>query len=123
MPNTCRSPLNMSHEDANLFLNFWNLNQTFYLNGVTTLFRFERLLHILKQRSPLAIISEETFISGVHVLNQPRDIMQEMGELRIRGGGFGILLNKMRLQMRYAFMALLSQNRVSLFNESLLELM
>ena len=43
------------------------------------------------------MISEDTFISGVRVLDQGPDIMQEMGELKIRGGGFRILLNKMRL--------------------------
>lgn len=29
--SNCRSPLNLGTSDTNLFLNFWNLNQTFYL--------------------------------------------------------------------------------------------
>ena len=120
---SCRSPLNMGHDDANLYPNFWNLNQTFYLKGVTTKFRFNRLLHILRQRCPLAVISEDTFISGVRVIENPRDLLHEIGVLKTRGEGFRLLLDKMRLQMRYAFMALLSQNRVSLYNDTILMLM
>ena len=31
--SNCRSPLNMKDEDCGLFLNYWNLNQTFFLKG------------------------------------------------------------------------------------------
>eukprot|EP00353_Schmidingerella_taraikaensis_P016403 CAMPEP_0185620060 /NCGR_PEP_ID=MMETSP0436-20130131/52836_1 /TAXON_ID=626734 ORGANISM="Favella taraikaensis, Strain Fe Narragansett Bay" /NCGR_SAMPLE_ID=MMETSP0436 /ASSEMBLY_ACC=CAM_ASM_000390 /LENGTH=78 /DNA_ID=CAMNT_0028260119 /DNA_START=285 /DNA_END=521 /DNA_ORIENTATION=+ len=59
-PHTCRSPLNMGHEEANLFLNFWNLNQSFYLKGVTTKARFNKLLHILQKRCPTAAVCEDS---------------------------------------------------------------
>jgi len=31
--STCRSPLHMGEDEDKLFLNYWNMNQTFYLKG------------------------------------------------------------------------------------------
>jgi len=58
--SNCRSPLNMGEDDANLFLNYWNLNQTFFLKGQTTVARFENFKQILAKRSLQAKIVEES---------------------------------------------------------------
>jgi len=50
----------MGEDDANLFLNYWNLNQTFFLKGQTTVARFENFKQILAKRSLQAKIVEES---------------------------------------------------------------
>ena len=117
-----RSPLNMGESGEGLFLNNWNLNQTFFLKGATTESRYENLLQILKKRCPGATIVEETDSIGAKVL-EPHEILSEIKKLKIRAIQFNKLLQEFRLQVRYSLMALLSENKVSLFNQSMLELM
>lgn len=117
-----RSPLNMGEDDANLFLNFWNLNQTFYLKGRTTVRRFDDFKSIVSKRCLNATIVEETESIGVQILAKEA-IKEEMKELKVRGHTFVEALNKLKLQVRYAILALLSEGRVSLFNSTLVPLM
>ena len=71
--SACRSPLNMGEDGPNLFLNYWNVNQTFYLEGRTTVDRFEKLMEILRSRCSNASIVEETKSIGVKLL-EPEEI-------------------------------------------------
>ena len=91
----CRSPLNMGEEDPNLFLNNWNLSQTFYLKGRTTVKRFERFKEILRQRCINATIAESASI-GVQILDM-RSTKDEMKALRVRGHYFRKRLDRFRL--------------------------
>lgn len=122
MPSFSRSPLNLGEDGPNLYLNFWNLNQTFFLKGKTYRTRFQNLLNILAKRCPHAIISEVEEAMGVEALSNSQ-IAEEIRTQRTRGYGFQTMLNSMRMQLRYSFVALLSENCVSLFNPSLHELM
>lgn len=46
-----------------------------------------------------------------------------MKKLIARADFFKLMIDKMRLQLRYSIMALVSENRVTLFNDSLTNLM
>ena len=91
----CRSPLNMGEEDPNLFLNNWNLSQTFYLKGRTTVKRFDRFKEILRQRCINATIAESASI-GAQILDM-RSTKDEMKALRVRGHSFSERLDRFRL--------------------------
>jgi len=45
-----------------------------------------------------------------------------MKYLKVSGYKFGRMLDSLRLQLRYSILALLSENKVSLFNPTLLKL-
>ena len=45
--NSVRSPFNMHTQ--NMFLNYWNVNQTFYLEGTHTGTKFKEILQFIKQ--------------------------------------------------------------------------
>jgi len=111
----------MGEEDANLFLNYWNLNQTFFLKGKTTVAHFENFKVVLAKRSLHATIVEETGPLSVNILNIESS-KQEMKDLKVRGFKFSLMLDALRLQLRYSILALLSENKVYLFNPSLIKL-
>ena len=114
-PWNCRSPLNLGAKDSNMFLNFWNLNQTYYLRGETKESDFDHLLLVLQKRCLNATIVREDNGFEKHFLETPQ-MVEEMKELKVRGHVFSKFMDQLRLQLRYAFMALLSENCVSLFN-------
>ena len=95
-PSACRSPLNMGEEEANLFLNFWNVSQTYFLKGRTTIARFDRFKEILRSRCINAIIVEETTSIGVQILDQQMT-RNEMKALKVRGYQFKQRLDQFRL--------------------------
>ena len=78
----CRSPLNMGEEDANLFLNYWNLNQTFFLKGKTTVAHFENFKVVLAKRSLHATIVEDSGPLSINILNIEKS-KQEMKDLKV----------------------------------------
>lgn len=86
----------MGEEEANLFLNFWNVSQTYFLKGRTTVSRFDRFKEILRQRCINAKIVEETSSMGVQILDQEMT-RQEMKALKIRGFHFKQRLDQFRL--------------------------
>ena len=118
----CRSPLNLGFTDENTFLNFWNLNQTFVIKGKTNTARFGLFMEVIKNRCIYAPIVDESNQSGIKLLEEER-ISLETRELINRGRRFMEQLEEYRLQLRYSIMALLSENKVSLFNISLKKLM
>lgn len=59
----------MGHSNENLFLNYWNLNQAFYLKGVTSKLRFSKLLDIVQKRCPTIEVIQEPYGHGIKVLN------------------------------------------------------
>lgn len=116
-----RSPLNMGEDHDCLFLNNWNLSQTFYLKGQTTVGLFENFKQVLAKRCLTATIVEEKGPLGVQILDI-ESCKQEMRELKVRGLQFRKLLDSLRLQLMYAVLSLLSESKVSLFNPSILKL-
>lgn len=84
--------------------------------------RFDNLLDILTKRCPDAVISEVSGSLGVQIL-EPQQQIDEMKKLIARADFFKLMIDKMRLQLRYSVMALVSENRVTLFNDSLTNLM
>ena len=84
--------------------------------------RFDNLLDILTKRCPDAVISEVSGSLGAQIL-EPKQQIDEMKKLIARADFFKIMIDKMRLQLRYSIMALVSENRVTLFNDSLTNLM
>lgn len=69
-----------------------------------------------------ARIVEEADSIGVQILDKEQTLTQ-MKALKVRGHLFMKNINKFRLQLRYALMALLSEKKVLLFNDSLISLM
>ena len=114
------SPFNLGQEGCNLFLNNWNTNQTVYVKGTVFDCMFSRMLTVIKQRNPtVEIVKLDRPPCGL----EKNTMLTNMKELVKRGYLFSNYVNELRLQLRYAVLALLSENRVSLFNESIIDLM
>ena len=113
-----RSPFNLGLDE--IFLNNWNLNQTFVLKGSSTERQFMDFLEVVQKRSIGATIIRRP----IEEMNLSKVIcLQNLKELKTRSRDFLIELNKLRIQLRYSLLALLSENKVSIFNETLITLM
>jgi hypothetical protein len=111
--NTVRSPFNMHEQSA--FLNYWNCNQTFYLKGQSDRHDLSMLIKTLKVLCPYIKIQEQV---TVQLLDRTQ-VIDYGKQLNSRASKFMILLEELRLPLKYAVLSLLSMNRTTIFNESL----
>lgn len=58
----------MGTEDHNLFLNYWNLQQTFLVRGYASRENFQSLMAVLRKRCPSATIKEMTALEKPSIL-------------------------------------------------------
>ena len=113
-----RSPFNMGLNE--IYLNNWNLNQTFIFKGRSSKEYLDRFIAIVKQRSPRAKVIE----GEIEQIKPGKDYcLAHLKDLKSRSMRFIHELDKLRIQLRYSFMALLSENKVNLFNDSIITLM
>lgn len=112
-----RSPFNMG--SGELFLNNWNLNQTFIFKGRTTESQLDRFLAVVRQRS----LSANILNQKIEQIRPGKDTcLQHLKELKNRSCRFLSLLDQLKVQLRYSVMALLSENKITLFNDSIVTL-
>ena len=48
----CKSPFNLGLEEGSLFLNYWNVNQCFYMKGLSNLDMIEKMVKVMQLRNP-----------------------------------------------------------------------
>jgi hypothetical protein len=97
------------------FLNYWNCNQTFYLEGQADRHYLHLLLNTVKSINPSIKIQD--FIA---VKLMTKEAVVEVGKsLNSRAHKFQLKLDELRLPLKYAVMSLLSLNRVTIYNETL----
>jgi hypothetical protein len=106
--------------EGNEFLNYWNLNQTFLIEGRATFSMFFKFIDALKISNNSCKISEGNLKVQNLTNNETKSQIKNLAAFSLR---FSTLFNQLSLQLRYAVMSLLSNSRVSLFNESLIGLM
>lgn len=123
-PSRVRSPFNMLESEkaweGNEFLNYWNLNQTFLIEGQATFSMFFKFLNSVKLHNPCCKITADQLKIKSIANNEIKSQIKMLAAHSLR---FSALFNQLSLQLRYAIMSLLSNSKVSLFNESLLGLM
>jgi chromatin segregation and condensation protein Rec8/ScpA/Scc1 (kleisin family) len=51
------------HLNRNIFLNYWNLNQTFFMVGVSTKDKFLHFLDVIKRRNPSLKVNEDSYLT------------------------------------------------------------
>lgn len=111
-----RSPLQMN----DLFLNYYNLKQVFFLEGETAEVNIEKLFTAVRACNPSAKIS----ISYTQERTpQSNDIFNEVRLLGERSMRFKKYLQSLKFPLAYSMLMLLSQGKVSLFNDNLVKLM
>ena len=110
-----RSPLNIG--DKNIFVNYWNLNQTVLVEGWSTMKQFNLLKSVLLSRNSHCKVKPWN-----HRGDSAMDLAN-IKELFQRSLHFDHILDQLRIQLRYSVLALLSENKVSIFNEDLIDLM
>ena len=108
------------HLHRNIFLNYWNLNQTFFMVGTSTKDKFFHFLDVIKRRNPSLKVNENSYLTERLSLDETK---KELIDVLKRSELFYQHMNNLRLPSRCAILALLSGKRVSLFNDSLIKLM
>ena len=123
-PSTVRSPFNMIGAEQSWkgseFLNYWNLNQTILLEGRSTVKMLELFLGTVRHRNPSCKVTEGS--DRIQTLDNEQT-KAELKALCKHALRFSFVFNELALQLRYSIMSLLSSNKVSLFNETLISLM
>jgi hypothetical protein len=114
--NLVRSPFNMHTQ--NQFLNYWNVKQSFYMRGIATK-DFKKILELIVKENPSIKISDRLTASFL----SKNEIVEQEKILNSRSVKFLCTLNQLQLSLRYSIFALLSCNKVSIFNESLVKFM
>lgn len=117
--NQQSSFFNLRGYESAAFLNYFNINQTFLLVGTTSFEAMKNLFELIRLRNNF---KTKLFQSHECEIRECEDA--EVARFNQRKEEFVSLMNKYNsLQLRYSIMALISQGLVSLFNDSLIELM
>ena len=105
-----RSPFNM-HEQSQ-FLNYWNINQSFYLKGRSDRAKLDKILKTVQKENPSIKIFDSL---KAQYFSKP-EIVMVCKSLMSRQNKFSLLIEELRLPLRYAILSLLSCGKISIFD-------
>lgn len=109
--NKVKSPFNMHTQ--NLFLNYWNLNQCFYLKGKANKRDFYQFMSKLKQTAGEYCPIKQQLQAEIM---DKESAFQYLMQLLRRSVNINAKIDKLRLPLRLAIMHLLSYGKVSIFD-------
>ena len=128
-PQDVRSPF---RHPTDLFMNYWNLHQVYYLCGRSYQDLLDRFVDVIKKRNPLCKISVD-FEDGKQAgqasnsskisNHMQNSIILPVRDLLRRSKLFQESLPKLRLPLMFSILAMLSQDKVNLFNNRLKDFM
>jgi hypothetical protein len=120
-----RSPF--SHP-TDLFMNYWTLHQVYYLCGRSFQDLVDRFVDVIKKRNPLCKLSvacedgnKDGLVSNTSKISNhmQNSIITPVRDLLRRSKLFQESLPKLRLPLMFSILAMLSQDKVNLFNNRL----
>ena len=104
-----KSLFNLEKQEEFPFLNYWNLDQSFLIEGLASREGIDNLVSLLRLKNRYIEFCENATID---------ECAQEVSQaLTQRSNTFRAIMNNQRfMQLRYSVIALLSQGHVCLFN-------